>query len=53
MAATIPVIEKHGIDLVLQPFVRDLKILAREGLSVSVNGERTFREGLLLCLGDN
>ena len=54
IAATVPIVERHGIDEVLQPFVRDLKILAEEGVNVSTNGEiKTFRGGLLLCLGDN
>ena len=46
--------ERHGIDEVLQPFIQDLKVLATEGLTVKIHGEdRTFKGGLLLCLGDN
>ena len=51
IAATVPIVERHGIDEVLQPFVLDL---AEEGVNVSTNSEiKTFRGGLLLCLGDN
>ena len=54
IAAIVPIVERHGIDEVLQPFVRALKFLAEEGVNVSTNGEiKTFRGGLLLCLGDN
>ena len=54
IAATAPVVERHGIDNVLQPFIQDLKVLATEGVTVMIRGEdRTFKGGLLLCLGDN
>lgn len=54
IAATLPVIEKHGIDKVFEPFVSDLKILAAEGLTILNRGiSQVFRGGLLLFLGDN
>ena len=54
IAATLPVVEKYGIDKILQPFVKDLQILASEGVSVLKHGcQQIFRGGLLLSLGDN
>ena len=54
IAATIPVVEKHGIDQILQPFVNDLEKLATEGVTILKDGiERSFKGGLLLFLGDN
>ena len=54
IAATLPVIEKHGIDKVFEPFVSDLKILATEGVTILNRGiNQVFRGGLLLFLGDN
>lgn len=54
IAATVPVIEKHGIDLVLDPLLKDLKILATEGINVVFNGiDRTLYSAVLVCLGDN
>lgn len=54
LAATAPVIEKHGLDAIMEPFVEDLKSLASEGITVFVNGiERTFRGALLAFLADN
>ena len=51
IAATLPVVEKHGIN---DPFVEDLNILAVEGVTVVSGGiEQTFRGTLLLWLGDN
>ena len=43
IAATVPIVEKHGLNEILQPFIRDLQILATEGVTVMKNGfERTF-----------
>lgn len=54
IAATVPVITKHGIDPILQPFVRDLQTLVSDGIVVTVNGlEHTFHGAVLMCLGDN
>ena len=54
IAATVPVFEKHGIDMIMKPYVKDLHTLATEGIVVNVNGiERTFRGALLAFLADN
>jgi len=54
IAAASPVIEDHGLDPIMEPFIRDLKTLATDGISVSVNGvERTFKGALLAFLADN
>ncbi len=54
IAAAAPVIEKHGIDAMMEPYVQDLKSLATQGIVVSVNGiERTFRGALLAFLAHN
>ena len=45
VAATVPVIERHGINEVLKPFIEDL--------NVSGGVEETFSGALLLWLGDN
>lgn len=51
IVATAPVIEKHGLDKILQPFIDDLNTLAIEGITFPVNGIlRTF---LLAFLADN
>ena len=43
IAATVPIVEKHGLNKILQPFICDLQILATEGVTVMKNGfERTF-----------
>lgn len=34
IAATVPVVEKHGINEILKPFIEDLNALAAEGISV-------------------
>lgn len=47
-------IEDHGLDAIMEPFIRDLKTLATDGIVVSVNGvERTFKGALLAFLADN
>ena len=52
--ATHPVIEKHGLDAILEPFIKDLNLLTSRGISVNVKGIlRTFRGGLLCFLADN
>ena len=54
IAATYPVILNHGLDAILKPFIEDLKVLANDGIVVTVGGEdRTFRGGLLVFLADN
>ena len=52
--AVQPVIEKHGLDRILDPFVSDLNTLTHHGVPVEINGvRRTFRGGLLCFLADN
>ncbi len=47
-------IEKHGLDQILQPFIQDLNVLATCGLTITVNGvEKTFKGALLAFLADN
>ena len=54
IVATVPVITKHGLDLILQPFIHHLQTLATDGIVVTTNGfEQTFRGAVMLCLGDN
>lgn len=51
--ATVPLIEKYGIDEILRPFVNDLNVLSTVGISVDVDGvEHIFNGGLLTFLGD-
>ena len=38
VVATVPVIEQHGLDSVLKPFVNDLNILATAGITVTTHG---------------
>ena len=54
LAVTTPTIEKYGMDLILQPFIWDLKILATQGITVQVGGvERTYQGAMLAFLADN
>ena len=54
VTAAYPIVEKHGIDAIMEPFVKDLNTLTTEGITVSVNGvEETFRGALLALLADN
>ena len=54
IVATKPVIEKHGLDAILEPFFRDLNILATKGFNVCIDGsERLFKGALLTFLADN
>ena len=54
MAATCPVIENYGINTILKPFIDDLKVLASDGITVSVGGEeKVFCGALLVLLADN
>lgn len=36
LAVTTPIMEKYGMDLILQPFIRDLKILASQGITMQI-----------------
>ena len=53
--ATYPVIEEHGIDAILEPFIRDMNTLSSEGLTVTTShsGTRKFTGGLLCFASDN
>ena len=54
IVASIPVIEKHGLNTVLKPFVHDLNILATKGIEVNIDGtQQTFKGTLLVVLADN
>ena len=51
IAATAPVVGKHGLALITKPLI---KVLATEGVTINIHGsEKTFQGALLLCLGDN
>ena len=52
--AVHPVIVEHGIDSILKPFIKDLNVLASQGVTVSLKGiTRTFTGALLCFLADN
>lgn len=52
--AVHPIIVEHGIDSILEPFIKDLNVLASQGITVSLKGNtRTFKGGLLCFLADN
>lgn len=54
IVATVPVIEKYGLDKVLQPFLTDVNTLSTAGISVTIKGlERVFKGALLTFLADN
>ena len=47
--ATNPVIQRHGMNLFLKPFVDSVKTLSNHGLSVNLKGEnRHFKVGILI-----
>ena len=51
--ATNPVIQKHGMNLFLQPFVQSMQTLSENGLTVQICGEsRLFKVNLLAFLAD-
>ena len=55
VCATRPVIEKHGINAILQPFIRDINTLSSTGITVTTarGGTRKFVGGLLCFVSDN
>ncbi len=54
LVATVPVIERHGINQILQPFITDLNNLTTTGVEIVINGSRrTFKGALLAFLADN
>ena len=56
VVATVPVIEKHGLDAILKPFLDDINRLATIGIEVTTSSNGTnhvFRGALLAFLADN
>ena len=54
LAVTCPVIEKYGLDIILKPFIDDLKVLANDGIAASIGGEeKIFHGALLVFLAEN
>lgn len=54
LVATVPIIEKYGINQFLQPFLSDLEVLQTSCVKVSIRGvEHTFKGALLAFLADN
>lgn len=52
--ATVPVIERNGLNCILQPFVDDLNQLSTIGIDISTSGgKRNFKGALLVFLADN
>ena len=51
--ATTSVIDKYGIDRILQPFVRDISKLTESGLTITTDGHSiTFLGALLAVIAD-
>ena len=54
IVAAVPIIEKHGLNKVLEPFIVDLNILSTKGINVSISGvEKNYKGALLSFLADN
>ena len=54
IVATVSIIEKHGLNKILEPFLSDLNILSTQGVSVHVSGtQKTYKGALLVFLADN
>ena len=52
--ATVPIIEKHGLNKILEPFISDLNVLSTKGVNVTISGvQRTYKGALLMFLADN
>ena len=52
--AVHPVIQKHGIDAIIEPFIKDLNTLTNHGIDINIGGiQRNFKGGLLCFLADN
>ena len=49
LAVITPIIEKYGMDLILQPFIRDLKILATQGVNIQLGGSKRTYQGAFLA----
>jgi len=54
LIAPVPIIEKHGLNTILEPFVTDINILATEGIDITFGGnKKTYKGALLTFLADN
>lgn len=54
LVATTPIIEKYGLDRILEPFISDLNLLTTTGITVEINGSpMLFKGALLAFLADN
>lgn len=54
IVATVPVIEKYGLDKVLEPYIKDLNSLSTNGITVTIFGKQHTLKGVLLTfLADN
>ena len=49
IAATVPIIEKYGMDEILKPFIRDIKELESSGISVLCQGRSRKFYGCFSC----
>ena len=50
IVATVPVIEKHGLDAILKPFLDDVNTLSTTGIEIttSIGTTHTFRGALVV-----
>ena len=55
IVATVPVIEKHGLDAILKPFLNDVNTLSTTGIEIttSIGTTHTFRGALVVFSADN
>ena len=55
VVATVPVIEKHGLNAILKPFLNDINTLSTTGIQIttSTGTTRTFKGALAVFLADN
>lgn len=52
--ATNPVVQEHGLDIILEPLIKDLNVLATEGISIMINSTLRSSKGAMICfIGDN
>lgn len=52
IVATVPVIEKYGLNKILEPFISDLNILSSEGICIPAS-KHIYKGALLAFLADN
>ena len=51
IAVTVPIVENYGLDMILQPLIRDLRTLATDSITVVVNGvQRKHFKVLCYCV---